>query len=406
MANPDLLQDSHIRQAYPADVLERAQYLLSRISGGIGAYSHSQGYQVVRESVANFIQRRDNGAEVSYDDIFLTNGGSSAVDYVLTQVVHSEKDGVLIPIPQYPLYQALLTLHGASAVGYYLDSKEDRWQVSVNSMKKAVEAVRKRGISPRLIVVINPGNPTGQVLSDENIREIIEFCRENKLMILADEVYQDNIYMEGAKFHSFRKIATEMKFPYEVFSVHSLSKGYHGECGLRGGYLDTYNVLPEVKEQILKLASISLCSNSIGQIAVDLMVNPPITGSPSHERYIQERSAIMQTLIRKSQMMYEGLNQMANTQCNKVEGAMYAFPEVKFSPKAIQAAAEANMPVDTFYVLRALEETGIILVPGSGFGQEAGTYHFRITNLVTESKVESMLKLLREFNAKFHQEYS
>lgn len=406
MANPDLLQEPSIRQSYPKDVLERAQYLLSRISGGIGAYSHSQGYQVVRESVANFIQRRDKGAEVSYDDIFLTNGGSSAVDYVLTQVIHSEKDGVLIPIPQYPLYQALLTLHGGSALGYYLDSKEERWQVSVNSMKKAVEAVRKRGISPRLIVVINPGNPTGQVLSAENIREIIEFCRENKLMILADEVYQDNIYMEGAKFHSFRKIATEMKFPYEVFSVHSLSKGYHGECGLRGGYLDTYNVLPEVKEQILKLASISLCSNSIGQIAVDLMVNPPMAGSPSYERYIQERTAIMQTLIRKSQMMYEGLNQMENTQCNKVEGAMYAFPEVKFSPKAIQAAAEANMPVDTFYVLRALEETGIILVPGSGFGQEPGTYHFRITNLVNESKVESMLKLLREFNSRFHQEYS
>ena len=105
-------------------------------------------------------------------------------------------------------------------------------------------------------------------------------------------------------------------------------------------------------------------------------------------------------------MMYEGLNQMDNTQCNKVEGAMYAFPEVKFSPKAIQAAAEASMPVDTFYVLRALEETGIILVPGSGFGQEPVTYHFRITNLVSESKVESMLKLLREFNSRFHQEYS
>ena len=343
---------------------------------------------------------------MSYDDIFLTNGGSSAVDFVLSQVVHSEKDGVLIPIPQYPLYQALLTLHGGSSVEYFLDSREERWQVSVQSMQEAIDSVKKRGICPRIIVVINPGNPTGQVLSADNIREIIEFCKKNKLMILADEVYQDNIYMPGAKFHSFRKIATEMKFPYEIFSVHSLSKGYHGECGLRGGYLDTYNVLPEVKEQILKLASISLCSNSTGQIAVDLMVNHPMPGSPSYEKYNQEKTAILNTLIRKSQMMYEGLNKMKNTQCNKVEGAMYAFPEVKFTPKAIQAAQQANMPVDTFYVLRALEETGIILVPGSGFGQETGTYHFRITNLVTESKVGSMLLLLQEFNDRFHQEYS
>lgn len=90
-------------------------------------------------------------------------------------------------------------------------------------------------------MVINPGNPTGQVLSRDNIEEIIKFAYKEQLFILADEVYQDNIYATGSKFYSFKKVLVEMGEPYsslELASFMSCSKGYMGECGLRGGYAE------------------------------------------------------------------------------------------------------------------------------------------------------------------------
>jgi alanine transaminase len=85
---------------------------------------------------------------------------------------------------------------------------------------------------PRAIVVINPGNPTGQVLTLENIKQIIKWSYEKRLYILADEVYQQNIYAEGKEFHSFKKVAYEMGVPYskmEIASFYSASKGFAGE---------------------------------------------------------------------------------------------------------------------------------------------------------------------------------
>jgi aspartate/methionine/tyrosine aminotransferase len=87
-------------------------------------------------------------------------------------------------------------------------------------------------------------------------------------VIIADEVYQDNVYKEGAKFHSFRKILESMGDPYknnvELLSLNSISKGILGECGLRGGYMEAHNLDPFVADQLYKLKSIELCSNTIG----------------------------------------------------------------------------------------------------------------------------------------------
>lgn len=105
---------------------------------------------------------------------------------------------------------------------------------------------------------------------------------KNRLLIIADEVYRQNIYKEGAKFVSFRRVLERMPDQYrskcELASLHSTSKGLLGECGLRGGYLYVHNFNPDVIEQLVKLKSINLCSNSIGQVMVDLMCNPPLEG--------------------------------------------------------------------------------------------------------------------------------
>ena len=129
---------------------------------------------------------------------------------------------------------------------------------------------KKDGVNIRCIVVINPGNPTGSVLSKDNIEEIISLCYENNILIIADEVYQDNVYKKGARFHSFRKVLNSMTENIannvEVLSLNSISKGLMGECGLRGGYMETHNIEGAACEELYKLKSIELCSNTVGQI--------------------------------------------------------------------------------------------------------------------------------------------
>ena len=134
----------------------------------------------------------------------------------------------------------------------------------------------------KAIVIINPGNPTGAILSSETIQKIIEFSVKRRLVVIADEVYRQNIYKEGAKFVSFRKVLETMSSEYknncELASLHSVSKGLLGECGLRGGYMYVHNFNPDIMQQLVKLKSINLCSNSVGQVMVDLMCNPPLEG--------------------------------------------------------------------------------------------------------------------------------
>lgn len=105
-----------------------------------------------------------------------------------TMLIRNEKDGIMIPIPQYPLYSALITLNGGAQIPYYLDETRN-WSLDVADVKKKIEDSRKNGINVRSIVIINPGNPTGQVLSYENIQEIIDICYKNEILIIADEVY-------------------------------------------------------------------------------------------------------------------------------------------------------------------------------------------------------------------------
>ena len=152
------------------------------------------------------------------------------------------------------------------------------------------------------MVIINPGNPTGTILSEETIANIIKFATKNNLVLIADEVYRDNIYKPGAKFTSFRKAlnkqSEDLKNTCELVSLNSVSKGILGECGLRGGYMEIHNLSPEVQAQLLKLKSIFLCSNSVGQIMVDLMCNPPIEGVSKEitEQYQKERQDLFNSL--------------------------------------------------------------------------------------------------------------
>lgn len=403
---PDLLGLENLNDLYPQDIVDTAKHLLRNVKGGVGAYSESQGLHVIRHKVAEYINRRDGTDDSNINEIFLTAGASQAVESAMSFLISSPSDGVMIPIPQYPLYNALITLKSGVPVGYFMEESSDMyWKLDVQEMQASLNRARSQGVNVKSLVVINPGNPTGQVLSLDNLKRIVEFAESNRLVILADEVYQDNIYSEVKKFHSFRKVVKDLRLETELFSFHSLSKGFYGECGLRGGYMELNNIDRAVQDQILKLASIVLCPTTLGQIAIGLALDPPQPGSASFATFNAEKNTILGSLKRKALIMYEMLNTMDNIKCNYVEGAMYAMPSVKFSKKAWQVAKEQKMHPDKMYALEAVEATGIIIVPGSGFGQQDGTGHFRITILSPEEKIRETLERFRTFNNEFHRRY-
>ena len=138
--------------------------------------------------MADFIKQRDNVPYADAKNVYLTNGAGEGVKLVFNMLIRGPSDGIMIPIPQYPLYSALITLFGGTQVSYYLDETQN-WALETSDVKRKIESAKKAGINIRSIVVINPGNPTGQVLSRSNIEEIIDICYKNNILIIADEVY-------------------------------------------------------------------------------------------------------------------------------------------------------------------------------------------------------------------------
>jgi len=402
--NPGLLSTN----VYHKDVLKRAEGYLNEVPSGLGAYSDSQGFKMVRENIAKFIEQRD-GISANPENIYLTDGASFGLSVSLQTILSSPNDGVMLPIPQYPLYTALLSLNQAQKVPYFLNEKTG-WRVTKEDLQRSYDEATKNGINVRALVVINPGNPTGQVLNADEMLTIVEFANKNKLVILGDEVYQKNIYKEGAKFTSFKKVVAQSKIPVDLISFHSTSKGLMGECGVRGGYFELHNIDSQVQAQISKLRTMYLCPNTTGQVLTDLMVKPPTAQDTAPEVYNQfkkEEESIYNSLRYRAQIVTKFLQGMKNVTCNEVEGAMYAFPRIHLPPRAIEEAKARNISPDLLYTIEALESTGIVLVPGSGFLQEPGTYHFRITTLVLpEEKLKHKMEELSRFNDRFHEKYS
>ncbi|KAL5478369.1 ALT1 [Sanghuangporus weigelae] len=400
---PELIEKA--KDLFPEDAIERAKELLEEV-GSIGAYSHSQGVPLIRKSVADFIAERD-GYPADPGHIFLTAGASAGVALLLSMLIaRPGKSGVLIPIPQYPLYTATLAQYNGVPVPYHLDEKSG-WSTSPEQILEALEKAKSEGIDVRAVVVINPGNPTGSLLTSAIQRHIIRICNDHGLMLLADEVYQDNLHFRDEyPFTSFKKILCEMSNQADVAlaSFHSTSKGVTGECGRRGGYFELVNVDDEVLAQIYKMASVGLCPPVPGQVAVDCMVRPPKKGSPSHPRWKAETDAIHTALATRTKTMVARLNSLPGMSCQSANGALYLYPRIELPPRVIEAAHKAGKKADTFYALALLDATGICAVSGSGFGQRGDEGNFRLTCLC--SGVEEYVGKLEKFHREFMEKYS
>ena len=405
---PELMNNPEIVKNFPKDIIERAKNILQKHPHGTGAYTQSAGIPFIKQAVADFINKRD-GIPTNKDYIILTDGASKGVQAALITLLKNPNDGFMIPIPQYPLYSASIALYGGKQIGYYID-EIGHWQLNEKVLEDSITKAKVDGINPVAIAVINPGNPTGAVLSHDNIKMIIGFAKKHKLSILADEVYQENVYDPGVKFHSFAKVMNEMgEKEVSLFSFHSVSKGFLGECGHRGGYTEFRNIPPDVMAELVKLQSISLCANAVGQVATYLMVAPPRQGDESYATYVRERDAILSDLKTKAGILGEKINQIPGMTLETPQGAMYAFvkfelpvePGVDIKSMAPEKREKYEAKRDSDYCMMLLEETGICVVPGSGFGQLPGTLHFRATFLPPKDEIYEFVDKLKNFHLSY-----
>ncbi|GET86799.1 alanine aminotransferase, putative [Leishmania tarentolae] len=415
---PVLLEDAEIVARLPPDAVARARRYLTEIGRGTGAYTDSFGYPFARATVAAHINEHDHGVSpsVTADDICLTDGASMGAKLFLQLLVSGASDAVMIPVPQYPLYSAQIALLGGVKAPYYLRESEG-WTMKLSDLVAAYDrCVAESGAKPRLFVCINPGNPTGSVLERSVMEDVVRFCHERDMLLLADEVYQENIYDARRQFVSFREVVLGMPAPYcsetMLVSLHSTSKGVIGECGRRGGYFCMTNLPAELRQQVLKLCSINLCANVNGQLMTALMCSPPREGEASYDMYRREWDQIFTGMKDRAELLARELGTVRGLSCQPVEGAMYAFPKIELPERYAQRNEELNakegrkLSLDARWALELLEVSGIVVVPGSGFGQEPGTLHFRITILPPLTQIERMVRSIREFQDRIYEQYA
>jgi len=390
------------KDIFPKDAIARAKELYDEI-GSIGAYSHSQGIPYIRKQVAKFIQERD-GYPSDYNHIFLSAGASAGVDLLIDVLISSVNSGILIPIPQYPLYTATLARHNGIPIPYYLDETPNGWSTSVDEVERSIKQALSENIVPKALVIINPGNPVGSVLALDQQKALVKLCEKYNVVLLADEVYQANIHTPHSHtFTSFKKVACMLNSHVPLVSFHSISKGVTGECGRRGGYFEVVNVPDETIALLYKMVSVSLCMPIGGQIGVDCMVRPPKPGDESHALWKQETDTIHSALAARTVTMATRLNALPGMSCSPSPGSLYLFPRLHLPPAALKAAQEAARSPDGFYAHALLDETGICAISGDGFGQKDGQAHFRLTCLCAgvDEYVDKLEKFHRGFMAKY-----
>lgn len=324
-------------------------------------YAPSSGIEEAREAIRANARRKGISA---IRDVFVTTGASEAIDICLTALLNPG-DNVLIPAPGYPLYSAIIHKLEAEPRFYYLD-EENGWHPHLEDIASRIDE-RTRGI-----VVINPNNPTGAVYSREVLEGIITLAREHDLVIFSDEIY-DSLTLDGREH-----IATASLDPgAAVITLNGLSKNYLAP-GFRIGW-GIASGPEELTAVYLEAVNKLLRARLSASHPVQWAIKPALEGVQDH--LVEARAK----LTRRRDITVEMLNAVEGISCVAPEGAFYAFPRLE-------------IPVsDSEFVGELIKATGVVVVPGSGFGQREGTNHFRVVYLAPEPVLERAYRAIGRF---------
>ncbi|XP_074702196.1 alanine aminotransferase 1-like [Strix aluco] len=266
----------------------RGQILQHLQGGSPGAYNLEYVTSTVTTKVARYLEQRDGGIPSDPHYIVPCSGTAAAVVDVVSLVVDeaaAQPTGVLVPVPGPPRRGAAVGLAGAVAVPYPL-AEERGWAVATEALRRALRRARAR-CHPKVLCVVNPGDPTGHVLSRQNMEEIIRLAAEENLLLLADEVQQERAFLPGRPFLSFKRVLWEMGAPLastvQLISFYSLSKGIGGG-GYRAGFFELVNIDPSVL-RCFYTWGLSVYPPILGQVMLQTAMDPPLPTEPSYPEF-------------------------------------------------------------------------------------------------------------------------
>jgi alanine-synthesizing transaminase len=333
----------------PAHLIEAVHKAMLDNENG---YSPSSG---IPSAVKAIEREADRNGIRSVHDLFVTSGGSEAIEICLTALV-DRGDNVLVPYPGYPLYEAVISKLEAKLNPYYLD-EDNGWQPDVDDIRRKIDD------RTRAIVLINPNNPTGAVYSEKTLRAVLELAQEKGLVVFSDEIY-DKMILDDKRHISIASLDPDAP----VVTFNGLSKGF-----LSPGWRIGWGVVSG-REATLKpyLAAINrilrarLCASHPMQHAIA----PALDGENEFIGHVKSK------LRTRRDITHKMLNSVPGISCVKPEGAFYAFPKLEIEGE------------DLDFVKGLIRETGVVTVHGSGFGQKPGTKHLRVVFLPPEDVLE------------------
>ncbi len=331
------------------------------------AYCHQKGIFPAREAVV--MQQQDRGVmDVTADDVFIGNGVSECIDFVLRALLNSG-DEILVPSPDYPLWSASVSLNHGTPV-YYNCLPENHFQPDPGEIRSLLTS-KTRGI-----VLINPNNPTGAVYPRGLLEEIAAIAEEHQIIVFSDEIYDQMLYGDARHVPMATLVHDTL---CATFS--GLSKIYRA-CGYRVGWV-AFSGYRENAAELLHavelLTSLRLCSNVPGQWAVQTALG----GYQS----ISKLTAPAGRLFQSRQAVIDGVAASRYLDLQVPDGAMYAFPGVN-----TDLIPDFH---DQRFALELLEKKHVLIAPGSSFNVPYRN-HFRITTLPDERKMAMVFERMEE----------
>jgi len=315
-------------------------------------YSDSKGIFSARKAIMQYCQLK-GFPNVDIDDIYIGNGVSEMISMSM-QALLDDGDEVLVPMPDYPLWTACVSLAGGNAVHYVCDEKSN-WYPDIDDIKSKITS------NTKAIVVINPNNPTGSLYPKDVLEQIVDIARQNDLIIFADEIY-DRLVMDGKKHTAIASLAPDVF----CVSMNGLSKS-HRICGFRVGWMVLSGPKKNVKgyiEGLNMLANMRLCANVLSQHVIQTSLG----GYQSVDELLIPGGRIYE----QREFITNTVNAIPGLSAVKPDAGLYIFPKIDRNMYDIEDDEE--------FCLRLLKEEKVLLVPGKGFNWNEPD-HFRIVYL-------------------------
>ena len=340
-------------------------------------YTDSKGLFAPRKAVVHSTQEK-HVKGVTVDDVYLGNGASELIQMSM-QALLNNGDELLIPTPDFPLYTAVVGLSGGVPVHYICD-EEAGWLPDIDDIRSKITP-RTRGI-----IVCNPNNPTGALYPDAVLLDFIALARQHQLVVFADEIYDKTLY-DGHTHTSMASLADDVLF----ITFNGLSKNYRA-CGYRAGWMVVSGEKRHARDYIEglnMLASLRLCSNTPGQLAIQTALG----GYQS----IKDLVAPTGRLCRQRDLAYELFTQIPGVSVDKPKAALYMFP--RLDPKLYPITNDQQFA----YELLAAEK--VLVVQGTGFNWVAHD-HFRAVFLPNVDDLREAIGRIERFLSNYRKRHS